>query len=614
MKILVHLHLYYFEQLDFMLEKLKNISGCNWDLYVTICKNNKEISEKILKFKSDAKIMQVENRGYDIWPFLQVLKIVNPKEYDLVLKIHTKKTERWRNTLIQNLLGTSTIFQNNLKIFEKNPRIGILTSKDYCWEIYDDNEVISSPEDKYLLAKMKQRLNITSKYKYFCAGSMFLVRTSILNKLILSDINESDFPLNATSGTTGTNAHTIERIISLLADQNGYKIHKINSSTNIKQAINNFMENLFSLKNEYRNRKQQKYKTLKILGIKFKFKMKYSSPYSISYPENEKRTAIFAHYDKNNKIQDYVVYYLQELKKVANNIIFVSDNNLSSRELSKIKNIVSYSIAQKHGEYDFGSYKRGFLYAKDNGYLNNIKELIFANDSCYGPLFPFDIMFDDMSIKPVDFWGVTFNVHGLNPNIKNQGHIQSYFVVFKPQIFNSEIFNNFICSIKKEEIKEKIIENYEIGLSRMLIKAGFNWDVYFEESKKDNFKTCNLFVEYYDLAIKNNVPLIKTSILRGLNEDLVNSKEAFRYVKKHTSYNISLIEKDLLYNKKYIKPKILKSIFSIKNSYTNFKQSKHKVISILGLKFKIKVKNNITQKENSSQINQRNLEAKELIK
>ena len=32
-KLLVHLHLYYLEQVDFMLKKLRNITGCDWDLY-----------------------------------------------------------------------------------------------------------------------------------------------------------------------------------------------------------------------------------------------------------------------------------------------------------------------------------------------------------------------------------------------------------------------------------------------------------------------------------------------------------------------------------------------------------------------------------------------------
>ena len=53
-----------------------------------------------------------------------------------------------------------------------------------------------------------------------------------------------------------------------------------------------------------------------------------------------KRTAVFAHYDKNNLIQDYVVYYLSELKKCAEKIIFVSDSDVLPEELKKIEGIV----------------------------------------------------------------------------------------------------------------------------------------------------------------------------------------------------------------------------------------------------------------------------------
>lgn len=96
-----------------------------------------------------------------------------------------------------------------------------------------------------------------------------------------------------------------------------------------------------------------------------------------------KRTAVFAHYDKNNLIQDYVVYYLSELKKYAEKIIFVSDSDVLPEELKKIEGIVEQSIIGRHGEYDFGSYKRGFLYAKENNLLTACEELILANDSCY---------------------------------------------------------------------------------------------------------------------------------------------------------------------------------------------------------------------------------------
>ena len=56
-KILVHLHLYYHNQVDFMIKKLKNINNCDWDLYVTVCEDNPVSIRKILGFKKDAKII-----------------------------------------------------------------------------------------------------------------------------------------------------------------------------------------------------------------------------------------------------------------------------------------------------------------------------------------------------------------------------------------------------------------------------------------------------------------------------------------------------------------------------------------------------------------------------
>lgn len=71
------------------------------------------------------------------------------------------------------------------------------------------------------------------------------------------------------------------------------------------------------------------------------------------------RYAIFAHYDSDNKIEDYVFYYLKELKTVCDYIIFVSDSNLPQNQTVKLDELVDEKIIGRHGEYDFGSYKRG---------------------------------------------------------------------------------------------------------------------------------------------------------------------------------------------------------------------------------------------------------------
>lgn len=161
-----------------------------------------------------------------------------------------------------------------------------------------------------------------------------------------------------------------------------------------------------------------------------------------------KRVAIFAHYSSDSKIEDHVIYYLQGLNQVTDYIIFVSDSDIKESELQKIKNITTKSIAKHHGEYDFGSYKRGFIYAIENNLLADCEELIFANDSCYAPLFQFTEMFNKMSNKKLDFWGATQN--SLNNYEDGKIHIQSYFIVFKSNVFNSDCFKNFIFSIKKK--------------------------------------------------------------------------------------------------------------------------------------------------------------------
>lgn len=259
-----------------------------------------------------------------------------------------------------------------------------------------------------------------------------------------------------------------------------------------------------------------------------------------------KRVAVFAHYDLHNCIQDYVVYYIKELQKVAEKIIFVSDCELSEAELSKISPYVVQSIAYHHGEYDFGSYKRGYQWAKENGLFDDCEEFILANDSCYAPLFPFGEMFSKMSIKELDFWGVTANPQGVEildgkPIANFQDHIQSYFIVFKPQVFESDVFDNFITSIKKEKTKEEVIVYYEVGLTKLLVENGFKYDVYCELSKR--IPASHIY-EYQRLIKENNSPFLKRNIVLFKMTYCICPTFTKNLIKKYTQYDYTFIKKD----------------------------------------------------------------------
>lgn len=211
-----------------------------------------------------------------------------------------------------------------------------------------------------------------------------------------------------------------------------------------------------------------------------------------------KRLAIFAFYNGKGLINDYVVTYLKYLKEVSDSIIFVADNEPNVKELSKIYPLVSHIESYHHGEYDFGSYKIGFNYAKEHCLLDDVDEIILCNDSCFcvDSLKP---AFDKMSTKPCDFWSMT-------ASNEYEPHLQSFFLVVKKKLFNSEVFSNYLDNVKHLDSFLEIVNTYEIPLKMTFEKEGFKSASYIKAPKKNN-------PTFFPIkCIKVKMPLVKRKI------------------------------------------------------------------------------------------------------
>lgn len=190
-------------------------------------------------------------------------------------------------------------------------------------------------------------------------------------------------------------------------------------------------------------------------------------------PDGKKRITVFASYSSAGVVEPYVKAYLNGLAEITDHIIFVADNDLLESESASLADFVSHSITGRHGEYDFGSYKRGLQYARKTGLLEAADELILCNDSCYGPVGSFSALFDSMSSKEYDFWGLTSST-------QFQPHIQSYFVLFKKDVIHRKEFLEFFESVKVEKSVEDVVKNYEVKMSRFMENLGFKWGCYID--------------------------------------------------------------------------------------------------------------------------------------
>ena len=82
-----------------------------------------------------------------------------------------------------------------------------------------------------------------------------------------------------------------------------------------------------------------------------------------------KNCAVFAAYSADGTVSDYVIDYLRALKEIAPNIVYVTDNPIPESEIAKLRPYVNHLIARRHGEYDWGSYKRGFAWLKRQNWI-----------------------------------------------------------------------------------------------------------------------------------------------------------------------------------------------------------------------------------------------------
>jgi rhamnosyltransferase len=286
-----------------------------------------------------------------------------------------------------------------------------------------------------------------------------------------------------------------------------------------------------------------------------------------------KRVCIFAHYDRDNIVDSYVLNYLQGLRSVAQHIVFVSTSQLTGQDLETLGRLCDSVITRENVGYDFMSWQIGLASIDD---IAAYDELIVCNDSVYGPLYPLEMAFNRMAKRACDFWGITNGCH-------KAFHLDSYFIVFRKHLVASNPFKEFWQSITPEESKTHIIEKYEIGLTDYLVREGFKPATYAEYSPSFlrylltlgppwGFHKClwlfvvaplsgvvprwkkmappprSSFVVTYsywrELIIRRKMPFVKIGLLRS-NPTGAYIDDYEQVLKKYSNYDVTLIKNHL---------------------------------------------------------------------
>lgn len=274
MNITAIVHVYYPERWLELSECIRNL-GSETRLIVTYGVGNEKAVEAARRDFPTATFLECENRGYDIWPFLKALKLVDFAWTDLIVKLHTKRNvdlprrtlvgytslngSAWRDGLL-SFVRTPEAWNRSLRRFA-DPKVGLVGAKELIFKRSDakkDEMAGSFDKAKGFIAE-NWGLHTPAGAR-FVGGTMFAVRASLYKVLADYPFTADMFEVSA-GHDTETFAHMIERLFGLVVTAQGKRVAGANGSValfRIKGAIAKFL---------FDSRLTERRRSIRICGI-----------------------------------------------------------------------------------------------------------------------------------------------------------------------------------------------------------------------------------------------------------------------------------------------------------------------------------------------------------
>lgn len=237
-RIAIVVHFHYPELVGELVRSIRNaVEVADCEVFAT-ASNPQALAEAERRMREAgirADCRLIENRGYDVGPFFEVLNRIDLSAFDYVVKLHTKRDllgvvnclplmgASWRKKLLR-FVSSPHRFAAALSLMECDSSIGAIGHGNLVLGVAYDYSGIDWRKVEAALLTLGLKHPCLRKGN-FIAGTMFLVRASAL-KALVGKVDMSAFPPMSGREDDTSPAHVYERVLGLAIEAQGMTVRR----------------------------------------------------------------------------------------------------------------------------------------------------------------------------------------------------------------------------------------------------------------------------------------------------------------------------------------------------------------------------------------------------
>lgn len=230
------IHLHYEQLFDEMLKYID--SAPDVDVFITLKTDiSPDDCKKIISKYPNCYLGIYKNRGRDIQPFLQIIRILRTMGYEFACKIHTKKSPQrtdgseLRQNAWNQLLGSKEIVKNIRQRLVGQSNLGMIAPSGSILSLQvPDYNVMNRKWLDHLFHEINRGDMVNNYSCDFVAGSMYWFRVSAMHLIDNLNLSAEDFE-EELGQLDGTLAHGIERLMAVSVSTQGFSIEETSTIT-----------------------------------------------------------------------------------------------------------------------------------------------------------------------------------------------------------------------------------------------------------------------------------------------------------------------------------------------------------------------------------------------